>query len=785
MALQVQRKRSVNFGRLITTAVVALAFVAQPMYGMVASQVAKAASNTVYTDRTFNSLDWVSDRKSPSGVQQITSNQLTLGVDSAKVHAGGDLEYHRMEGLRANLSSGVSSVRASLFIDSAWQNVPGVEAGLWTVTESGHFPKIAAKVNASGQPEIQAYDFYGNWLGAYAVQYGDTVTLGVSYNIAQDTYEFHVNDTMIFSQPGWSFGNFDTVIFNNKNLGGVDNDYTVSWSNLQLGVRQLSTPTAKFFDSNSSERSHTGWTQTEDFTFKLSSAAEDAATGYQVRYWNDIEGKSFRGEANAWTTTVGSDGIYKDKFSQGEGVHYFSFRTQNAAGNWSEYSAPFMISYDRTPPTTTLEVSKNAQGLVGNTFTVSGESTDNLALNYLYVQLVNRETNQYYGHTINLIPEGKTFSWSKTFDATAMNLPEGTYMAHVAVTDMAGNTVNEGWTGDFTLDKTLPSISISSSQGDEATKTFREVSFKLHDATAIDRAELNGKPFTSNHGSVWGDFNSVWANRDWSGAQEGDNTLVLFDMAGNSVSYNFRLDNTAPVVSISGVTEGSLHESSVAIAAVITDENHGNYYLTVTKDGEVIDVPGIARNGSADSLEFTLSEVGSYQVKLEARDKAGNKNGTATQDGESVKTISFSVVAPAVVNPGEGTDDSDGNTDDDETGDTGTGLVEPIEPTTETAEFVPALSANGGTNLGNPASNFAVFTLPGETATTDDQDDTAVLGAQTDRNGSSNQFAAAVPTADGWKIFGLMWYWWLLIVAAVAGAMWLIGARRRSQDDAI
>lgn len=94
-------------------------------------------------------------------------------------------------------------------------------------------------------------------------------------------------------------------------------------------------------------------------------------------------------------------------------------------------------------------------------------------------------------------------------------------------------------------------------------------------------------------------------------------------------------------------------------------------------------------------------------------------------------------------------------------------------------------SVSGNSTEGITGAAFSnIFTLPGEAAD-NDSSNASILGAQTERQASPVSTAAAVPTADGWKIFGLMWYWWLLIAAALAATWWSIAAaaRRRNQDE--
>ena len=60
------------------------------------------------------------------------------------------------------------------------------------------------------------------------------------------------------------------------------------------------------------------------------------------------------------------------------------------------------------------------------------------------------------------------------------------------------------------------------------------------------------------------------------------------------------------------------------------------------------------------------------------------------------------------------------------------------------------------------------------------QADTAILGAQTAKDPVTDlntKAGAAVPTENGWKFFGLLWYWWALLAAV--GVAWFAARRRR------
>lgn len=98
-------------------------------------------------------------------------------------------------------------------------------------------------------------------------------------------------------------------------------------------------------------------------------------------------------------------------------------------------------------------------------------------------------------------------------------------------------------------DSTPPEVSVK--DGEDFTVgeggLYAKVSFKLHDAGEIDRVVLNGvsKDLTDD---TWSDLNFVVPGR--LGAVEGENTLEVFDVAGNVTTVEFTLDTTGPQVTV-------------------------------------------------------------------------------------------------------------------------------------------------------------------------------------------------------------------------------------------
>ncbi len=175
-----------------------------------------------------------------------------------------------------------------------------------------------------------------------------------------------------------------------------------------------------------------GYTNEENFVFHL--AADADTTRYQLKYWNDISGSSFK-VGSPWSPTnlsstghMATLGEYTDNFTQGEGVHYFSFSACDAAGNCSAYGDPFVVTYDKTAPVVTVNSIDDIQ-LPTNTQTITGTVAD---------------ANTVTGVEVST-DGGATWHPATTFDGTnwtydATGLSVETYTVVARATDAAGNT---------------------------------------------------------------------------------------------------------------------------------------------------------------------------------------------------------------------------------------------------------------------------------------------------------------------------------------------------------
>lgn len=188
-------------------------------------------------------------------------------------------------------------------------------------------------------------------------------------------------------------------------------------------------------------------------------------------------------------------------------------RAFDNAGNTSDWSKSVTYNYDATNPVTDIAVSPVANGK----FTVSGHANDNIELNRVYVQLVNRETSQRYGGTtINLIGQGKDADWSVEYNIA--DLPEGNYAAHVSATDMAGNSGTAGWTADFFVDNTAPNGAVTAVGNVSAIATLGSLTEEIKTPAGWTK---NGNEYTREHSA------------------NGTYTVEIEDLAGNKRTITY------------------------------------------------------------------------------------------------------------------------------------------------------------------------------------------------------------------------------------------------------
>lgn len=242
--------------------------------------------------------------------------------------------------------------------------------------------------------------------------------------------------------------------------------------------------------------------------------------------------------------------------------------------------------------------------------------------------------------------------------ATITFSEDGDYTFSIDLTDKAGNAANFDYTELFTIDKTMPNISVSWDKelvngryvagARTATITVNEHNFDAAGLTADIKAMLEAQGISSPGISGWisnGDVHVATITF----ANDGDYsfTLNFEDLAGNkSESYNeseFTVDMTDPDIIFENVEDGSSNKDEVRPAVRFSDRNFDKNQISLTLKGyrhAEVNVTGMfVEDGNGgrivlDDFPYDVETDDVYTLTAQATDLAGNKVN---------KSITFSV----------------------------------------------------------------------------------------------------------------------------------------------
>lgn len=236
---------------------------------------------------------------------------------------------------------------------------------------------------------------------------------------------------------------------------------------------------------------------------------------------------------------------------------------------------------------------------------------------------------------------------------------DGDYTFTFGCTDLAGNSAEYGQTDEFTIDKTVPVITVSYDNNNAkngnyykeartATVSIKEHNFNASEVKTAITASLLGQGITSPSVSGFSNSGDVHTAAIKYEA-DGDYTFDVdyTDLAGNAAAdytqESFTVDRTVPDVEIFDVKDKSANNDVVAPGVKYSDNNYDKKSVSIKIEGAnngSVDIGKVASaitNGESIKLnDFPREEKMDDLYKLTAKvtDKAGN----ATE-----KSILFSV----------------------------------------------------------------------------------------------------------------------------------------------
>lgn len=449
-------------------------------------------------------------------------------------------------------------------------------------------------------------------------------------------------------------------------------------------------------------------------------------------------------------TELGVDGTYVESVANGtaNGTTNFDFGVSDlttgfyrlkvqafdGAGNWRYKHVD--VEVDTTAPDVKITSPFDGSVLSGSV-DIKGTVTDDNPHHY-WLQ-VKKD-----GVALNIKDVTGTRSMPESFSNERLTTltEDGAYEVTLAARDSAGGESNTGnrsgnVTVKFTIDTKSPTAAFSFSNSNGNALTKDDVTVTMTASEPIDAP----KGWNVVDGSGNTQFTRVYG-------RNGKNELVITDDAGNdSASQKFevkRIDRNAPT--IDGVTNGAVVSSPVNLA--VFDPKYQGFDGFERLQGLTVNgvaVPTI--EGSSKTYLYTVSGIGSYTVV--ATDKAGNAT-----------TVNFAIEAHTTGSE----QDTSGS---EET--SGQPLTAFDLPAITPAVIVPAQ---------NQESQQAVPQILSES------DKNEILGNQT--RGESTTPLEDTGEVLGFmdsKLFNLAWYWYLVIIGALAGAWLALAAviRRRHE----
>lgn len=198
---------------------------------------------------------------------------------------------------------------------------------------------------------------------------------------------------------------------------------------------------------------------------------------------------------------------------------------------WNYFWNPaFTVTLKRLPDTKKPVATLVSPTTVGpfKELSVKVDATDDRGLQRIVA-------NIYKDGTLVKSTQTKVDGATSASHAATVDLPDGSYTVKYNAQDLAGNIAKTG-TSSFTIDTKAPTVTVK--DGERFTVPGERISYKLYDAGKIAKVEINGvvKDLTDN---AWSDVNFIKPGT--FGAKKGENTINVFDVAGNTTELTFVL----------------------------------------------------------------------------------------------------------------------------------------------------------------------------------------------------------------------------------------------------
>ncbi|MFZ5218445.1 Ig-like domain-containing protein [Enterobacter roggenkampii] len=387
-------------------------------------------------------------------------------------------------------------------------------------------------------------------------------------------------------------------------------------------------------------------------TFLLSDKAGDKQGVLTANAITDDNTPTFSGTGQPGATIQikdSSDSTIASAMVGKEGTWTVKLPTQtDGEHTWSVVQIDGSKTTDAGNITVTVSTAEAAITLA----TTAGDNVLNASEQSAGFTLSGASKNLAQGTALTVTLNGKTYTTEVRADGTwSVNVPaadaqalgDGTWTVNVSGKDAAGNTVSGSQT--IGVDSVAPTLSVDTLAQDniinaaEHSQPLTLTGKTTAEAGQIVTVTLNGKNYNATVGSD-GTWSVTLAADDVQALNEGNHTLTVnvSDKAGNgsSVTADFTVDTTAPVVTIDTVAgDDILNTSEQGQAQIISGQTSGaaaGDVVTVTVGDQsftgVVLADGSWSVGVPASVLGALGE-GNHTISVSVTDAAGN-TGSAT-----------------------------------------------------------------------------------------------------------------------------------------------------------
>lgn len=332
------------------------------------------------------------------------------------------------------------------------------------------------------------------------------------------------------------------------------------------------------------------------------------------------------------------------------------------AGNTSEKS--IKLSIDKTAPVIAVSYDNNsADATYTDIYKADRTATVTIAernfnASDVKVKMTNTDgavpaLSEWTKHADNNNPDATYYTAQVRYSA------DGDYTFDISYADRAKNSAAKFAQHKFTIDKTVPTVSVSYDNASAingnyykadrvATIAITEHNFDSSRVRIIGTATDNGKVVTFPAASGWSDNGDVHtATVSYSADAKYSFDIEFTDKAGNVIANyaadEFYVDKTAPTLTISGVADKSANNGTVAPVITVSDTNFSSksvtYKLTGVNNGTVTYEASVTDTTNGRKITFAdfekVQKVDDiYTLTVASTDMAGN---------ETTASITFSV----------------------------------------------------------------------------------------------------------------------------------------------